>query len=565
MNLLNPQRISPATKERIRQRTNDCDSFESTGLGLDIMNQKEFWAGSVFTQSSHGSWKDFLQTTHESQNATLTEVFEGKDNNNSITSRKFQVVARRNAVFSMLKTGTYARFAIRDSIVEEMSARFKKGNYESEMESVQADLDEDVVEGDASSLDDHLLANYAFVSDAVELSKKFSDKVEAKDSAAADARVGMDDNAWFLSELNHDVDRFKKLVGDQEKARGTLAGKEKEYETTLRGNVKQATEGFTNKFMPMITFRSDEDAILNAVASELETRENEIAKDCSCTRGDILRCCILDLSSFGAPTVGSMDFAERLAVSFAGATGLALLLCSDVPAGKGRTGTPKKAKPKQAAVAAAAAAAGDGAEAERSEPVDDLPAAPSDFHVYADKGVMRALQMQHFQKVLQIGCSNTSRYAESLTFKYTGNTSIRVAGIQPASNSAWQHMDLMKNLEVSGIAPPAEVVDFGPQSASQARQGTISMGSWKSCQNRNSRCQRGSDMYKRLYTDLRKAADALTAEDGKVHPVMCVDPTCWGGDSMIGFAPQFSCTISWGLRSPGGQVFGVDLISRRVG
>jgi NaMN:DMB phosphoribosyltransferase len=73
----------------------------------------------------------------------------------------------------------------------------------------------------------------------------------------------------------------------------------------------------------------------------------------------------------------------------AGASGLALIAMSDTPSKKGAT---KQKVPAivdgGAAVAAAAAAA--------SSPVEvaGLPAAPSEFHLYTDRGVTRMLLMQ---------------------------------------------------------------------------------------------------------------------------------------------------------------------------
>ena len=331
----------------------------------------------------------------------------------------------------------------------------------------------------------------------------------------------MDDNAWFISELNHDYAKFKKLAGEQDEAKKSLEKKEKKYEDDVRVNVKEATRGFIDTYAPIMTFRADEDQFLTHFPAELDKRVAQIAEVGSCTPADVLKVCLLDLGSFGAPGVATMDFAERVSAVTAGADGLSLFVCSETPAGKGRTlvgPSPKKPRgPDTADHEGAAEPAASGA-------VDsDLPSAPSAYHVYADKGAVRKLQMQHFEKVLQIGSGNTNRYAEAVTLKYVNKQVLRAVGSQPSANSVWQHCQLFRDLGLSGIQPPAEVVDIGPSTASKARQGLMTMSAAQSCVNRLSRNQRGPHLFSAIFSDVQGAADALSAEDGKRHPVLLVD------------------------------------------
>ena len=124
---------------------------------------------------------------------------------------------------------------------------------------------------------------------------------------------------------------------------------------------------------------------------------------------------------------------------------------------------------------------------------------------------------------------------EAVTLKYVTKQALRVVGLQPSSNSVWQHCQLFKDLGVSGIKAPAEVVDIGPSTASKARQGTLTMSAATSCVNRLSRNQRGQHLFAALFSDLQAAADALSLEDGKPHPILFVDHTVWGGDSIAAY------------------------------
>ena len=319
-------------------------------------------------------------------------------------------------MFHNLSQEQYMRYGIREKVKEVMAERVSKGQYDQEFEQAFLDLDEDVVEGDTHSFDVHLMQNYCFLSDAVELHRNFDEKTTNAENAETEAKVGMDDNAWFISELNHDYAKFKKLVGEQDEAKKSLEKKEKKYEDDVRVNVKEATRGFIDTYAAMMTFRADEDQFLTHLPAELDKRVAQIAEVGSCTPADVLKVCLLDLGSFGAPGVATMDFAERVSAVTAGADGLSLFVCSETPAGKGRTlvgPSPKKPRgPDTADHEGAAEPAASGA-------VDsDLPSAPSAYHVYADKGAVRKLQMQHFEKVLQIGSGNTNRYAEAVTLKY---------------------------------------------------------------------------------------------------------------------------------------------------
>ena len=50
--------------------------------------------------------------------------------------------------------------------------------------------------------------------------------------------------------------------------------------------------------------------------------------------------------------------------------------------------------------------------------------------------------------------------------------------------------------------------------------------------NKNCRFQRGRSLFRHLFKDLQNASRALSMETRRDHPILFVDPTCWGGDSI---------------------------------
>ena len=190
---------------------------------------------------------------------------------------------------------------------------------------------------------------------------------------------------------------------------------------------------------------------------------------CSCSR---FVCCLkwakvqkfafVDIGSFGAPTGPVLNYAEANMNTVTGKSGLGLLIASDIPSGKGRTGKPvPKAAPALADDSAPASAAVTEAAA--------LPAAPSEFHAYADRGALRALLVADFQKLLGMGTRVDGRYAEPVNPRFANRTAARAVALLPAANSLWHHTKLLRDRETAAIAAPAEALlkTRGFSSASQ--------------------------------------------------------------------------------------------------
>jgi hypothetical protein len=147
----------------------------------------------------------------------------------------------------------------------------------------------------------------------------------------------------------------------------------------------------------------------------------------------------IDLGSFGAPTGPMLSFAQSNISTICGAGGLGCLVASEVPSNKGRTG---KAVNKVVPV------------------VDDESApqagAPSEFHVYADRGAIRALLATDFQKLLKIGSAVEGRYGEPVSFRVKQRASLRGVCIVPTCNSLWHHTKLLKDRESLESNPPEQ-------------------------------------------------------------------------------------------------------------
>lgn len=130
-----------------------------------------------------------------------------------------------------------------------------------------------------------------------------------------------------------------------------------------------AGQAFVDKFLPMLAHKMDEASIQTSLMATVEQKVQAIAVDCGVDSSSVLRVAVFDLTSGGAPTAPSLAFCESMVTTVAGAAGLAIIICSDVPSGKGRTKAsgepPSPMKPEATDSQSAAAMA--------------LPAAPSDF------------------------------------------------------------------------------------------------------------------------------------------------------------------------------------------
>jgi hypothetical protein len=90
------------------------------------------------------------------------------------------------------------------------------------------------------------------------------------------------------------------------------------------------------------------------------------------------------------------------------------------------------------------------------EPAQSLPPAPSEFHVYADRGAIRSLLANDFQKLMKIGSAVEGRYGEAVAFRVKQRPGIRAVCVVPTSNSLWHHTKLLKDRESLESNPPEQ-------------------------------------------------------------------------------------------------------------
>jgi hypothetical protein len=174
---------------------------------------------------------------------------------------------------------------------------------------------------------------------------------------------------------------------------------------------------------------------------------------CNCEwNTEVQKVGFIDLGSFGAPTGPMLSFAQSNISTICGAAGLGCLVASEVPTSKGRT---SKVLPKAPAVADAALEDGNAVVADVPA-ARSLPPAPSEFHVYADRGAIRALLANDFHKLTKIGSAVEGRYGETVAFRVKQRPGIRAMCIVPTSNSLWHHTKLLKDRESLESNPPEQ-------------------------------------------------------------------------------------------------------------
>ena len=78
-NLLDPAKISADRTALLRRRVNKSESFNASGMSLQIMIAIEFWAGSRLHSSTHPLWKALGSTTEESCTVACREYFDRCD------------------------------------------------------------------------------------------------------------------------------------------------------------------------------------------------------------------------------------------------------------------------------------------------------------------------------------------------------------------------------------------------------------------------------------------------------------------------------------------------------
>ena len=102
----------------------------------------------------------------------------------------------------------------------------------------------------------------------------------------------------------------------------------------------------------------------------------------------------------------------------------------------------------------------------------DLPSAPADYQQYKDKGEIKKLFANDYQKLLELG-NVEGWYAEPCFFMFSERSTALGVGIQPSSNSPWMHMDLFYKGNLFVGDPPTKFVEAGIAAGPLARRGEV--------------------------------------------------------------------------------------------
>ncbi len=287
-NLLNPERISKARKQVLRQRINASESFQSSGFSLAIMNLPLFWASSKMHSSSNALWQELGTTTEESCMMALDLYLERCDKGQTGVSL-FKDVSKRALLAVKLRSGAYTRQHLHVDVVAAMVPKILKGGYNSDIDAILQDTTE-IDEVNAHALDEHLFQNYAICEDGLELQKARGKGAADDPSAGSDAgaSAGMSDAAWAMSQLEHSLARFQKAQASFALKKGELAHAEAQHDAAARSNSTAATTGFLDKFVKLMPFVADAEQMELQLPSRVQERVAEVAKFEGCSESDVL-------------------------------------------------------------------------------------------------------------------------------------------------------------------------------------------------------------------------------------------------------------------------------------
>jgi hypothetical protein len=105
-NLLDQIRCPSNMKILMKVQINACDSFEATGLSLQILNLPEFWAEECFIQTTHEQWVILCKTSAESSFICLGQLFSRSAAGKPFAASSYRSFARRIAIFCNLRAGS---------------------------------------------------------------------------------------------------------------------------------------------------------------------------------------------------------------------------------------------------------------------------------------------------------------------------------------------------------------------------------------------------------------------------------------------------------------------------
>ena len=420
----------------------------------------------------------------------------------TVGTNAYKEMARRGTMIISLQDGFFKRMGFHADTVASMRTKIMRGTYDGDVDGMLNDIEE-VDEENLHAFDEYILTAYPFAEDAHELDKARSTVAPMAvdgDGAAASASASLNDGEWVLRELEHNLAKFKQTEAAFALKKDELAKAEAIYNSKARANADSATSGFCESVVQLIPFIADNDKLMTELAPKIETRRKQVATMVSCPVANVLVNLLVDLSALGATTASIRDDIERKGSIVCGNEGLATVLASDIPSGKGR--------PKAKAKTAAAAAVPTGAAASA---LQGLPAAESAYQEYKDKGEVKQLLAADYTKLLALACTS-DRYAQPVTWRFTNKAAVRGVCIVSANNNPWMKMDRLNYSTLTVGAAPTTFVDLSTSAVDKARQVKVAMKSSNALSNVNFRCQRGLAAHLAYFQDLVKAGESLAEE-----------------------------------------------------
>jgi hypothetical protein len=232
-----------------------------------------------------------------------------------------------------------------------------------------------------------------------------------------------------------------------------------------------------------------------------------------------------ELSSMGAVSGSIRDDMEIKANIICGAVGLATIVASDIPSGRGR---PQLSQRRQTASGVATTSSSEGGFVKSV--LQGLPAAEATYQEYKGEAEVKQLLAADYNKLLAIGTME-KRYGESVAFKYNGKAAARAVCVLPSNNNPWLSMQLVSKLHLPTGDAPTMFADLSSGAVQKARRGEVIFKAAHSS-NKSARSQKGTAFFTALFNDLAKAAEGWKEEICKPVAVLYVDLHCWAGDSM---------------------------------
>ena len=512
------------------------EDVDSPAFCVGAMDHAEFFAGTTVSPTSHTVWSEFVTTTHESCLATL-RLWCALHKRPSAAVDGYIALARRVALAVNIGSKVFKPRGVAQHVVDRQIGLVAQGVYDEDLDLILDGAGENAPESLVGVVS-YLLDSSVFVRDTL----AGTPIVEPPSGDAPDPSQDSVDPALsaeaFEQSLERDVKKFAELQSAVVVDVQRLAVLEVEHKQKLRDAMGPALAGFVDTYAPMLPFKASDKNLVQCLPKELEDRVAAVAGSAGCEASDVLRFAWFDLSSFAAPTAPDLAFVSDCARSIVGASGMAVYLLSDTPAGKGRALKKCPAPPAVGASGGAEPATSPGsgtgvAAASADAPPDPqaLPPAPSLFSSYADERKVTSLLVADFSKMLKMAQALEGFFPQPVTFRYLSGKKGRALAIQPAQRAAWQGMRLLADWELNDIRDNDEFVDLGAGSSGKARQGVIDFKGKRSLCNKNSRFQRGVPLFRTLFADILQAARQLSREDGRRHPVLFVDMTCWAADS----------------------------------